>query len=244
MFTAALFTASKVWQQRKGPLMEERDLYLGPSLKSHFWEIPQRELFRAGVSIVRSRRQLIYLKPTVGLWIMCYTQRRNGRKDLDCIHLQLTSCLLPGGCACLCVALLLTHMHTNTENERLTWRARWLTSSNHRRTFLLDTFVWFWREIASQKYSTPFWNPQSLWGLIEKSKLLLSQGSSAVFASLVPQSFIPSFPLAQGFSASTLWTCWAKSVFAWEEVVLPCPLEDVEQASWPLSSMQPLSESH
>lgn len=69
---------------------------------------------------------------------MCCTQRRDGAKDLGCVHLLLTYCLLTGGRVCVCVALLFTHTSTHRK-WRTHRRARLFTSSSHRRILL----VWY-----------------------------------------------------------------------------------------------------
>lgn len=200
MFTEALFTTAKVWQQHKCPLMKERALYmdLHPSLKSHSWEILQRQFPGPVFQSWGTGDSSFILSPRLST--MCCTLRRDGTKDLGCVHLLLTYCLLTGGRVCVCAALLFTHMSTHRK-WRTHRRARLFTSSSHRRILLFDTLVWLWSEISSQKYSTLFWSLERLWGLIEKSKLPPPIGPSAVFAFPVSQSFMPSFPLALGFSA-------------------------------------------
>ena len=63
-------------------------------------------------SVLRDRRQLIYLKPTVVNNVS--DAKKRSTKDLGGIH---ASCLLLGVRVCVCIVLLLTHMHTHRKGR-------------------------------------------------------------------------------------------------------------------------------
>lgn len=71
-----------------------------------------RHFFRSIVSVLRDRRQLSYLKPTVVNNVS--DAKKRCTKDLGGIH---AFCLLLGVRVCVCVVLLLTHMHTHRKGR-------------------------------------------------------------------------------------------------------------------------------
>lgn len=113
MLIAALFARAIVWPQCKCLLIEPRAVYMD---LHPLWKVtPEKSLrhfFRSIVSVLRDRRQLIYLKPMVVNNVS--DAKKRCTKDLGGIR---ASCLLLGVRVCVCVVLFLTHMHTHRKGR-------------------------------------------------------------------------------------------------------------------------------